>query len=319
MVKSLRRLFPTQYYLLFFSLLLLLLQLSTPAWLLSAYGSEKSGSLSKLIEFKDVSLIIVRVNQSVSGVIFNASKALADGSITVMAAPINSTHYLARVVIQGNTARLEALEGTTRLTGIAASLENVLESVLRELENSMWVIEGEATSITVDYVVDVRSNYAWVNGSFAGFFPFYIFPAIGYDNATSFDFVHMGAPLRVDIEEEAGQPIPVRYDLKHVYRSVSNRLGVDYLPCLLLKNRYLRIIFVYHYPIEVSGWFPLNETTYIYLETARVDDSYMPIIISIDDYPSGVSYVDYRRLFLFLITVAGVAGLGVYLWKRRKR
>ncbi len=169
-------------------------------------------------------------------------------------------------------------------------------------------------SMSLKFLVDTRTNYAWLNGRFIGFFPFYIFPTLTYDNMTKYKFVYLDERLKIPLAPN-GKPIPV------VSHPVID--GKSYtLSSLELSNDYLDMYFVYHYPINVWVDVPLNGSL-AKLELSVMGKKCLLYILSIDDYPMQVSYIDWTKLPIVIAIFGGFALLGysvVIIAKRfRKR
>ncbi|RLF15822.1 MAG: hypothetical protein DRJ66_03830 [Thermoprotei archaeon] len=155
------------------------------------------------------------------------------------------------------------------------------------------------------FVVNTKNNHAWFNGMFIGFFPLYIFPAIGYANASDFSFIFLGKPLSLITCE--GKPVPV-----HCHLMLSNGTKVS-IVSLVLENKYCKVAFVYHYPIYAAFRLPLGGGKYLYI-TACVSGKYIRHILDINDYPENI--VAKRPLLnIFVILVLLVIVCSIIIWR----
>ncbi len=206
---------------------------------------------------------------------FNNGTYIDDAIAIVSYKMVNSTMVVVFVNITGKKCIL------SRTTSISKCVGNV--------------------TMTLRFLVDIRTNYAWLNGRFIGFFPFYIFPTLTYDNVTKYKFVYLDEQLRVTLAPN-GKPIPV------VSHPVID--GKSYtLSSLELSNDYLDMYFVYHYPINVWVDVPLNGSL-AKLELSVMGKKCLLYILSIDDYPTQVSYIDWTKLPIVIAIFGGFALLG---------
>ncbi len=184
----------------------------------------------------------------------------------------------------------------------------------RSYDTGQYVfITDEIVEVRASYVVDMRYNFAWAGSKAFGFFPFFIFPAIGYNNITSLKFIYMGEELITGTIQ--GKPLPGHYD------AIIN--GTKYsVTTLGLANKYLSIRFVYHIPVEILRCVvPINETAYLVIERdAYIDNRYVPLLASMSDYPRHVAYINYERLAQLIAggVALGVIAFAVYRWRRRR-
>ncbi len=232
-------------------------------------------------------LVCVCVNPStVDDCLTRSDLMISRAKIELTIYVINDTHARVDLVVRGNSSydAGQYIFITDKLVGISAS-----------------------------YIVDVRYNFAWVGNKPFGFFPFFIFPAIGYDNITSLKFVYMGKELRTETIQ--GRPVPTHFGF------IVNETEYS-INALVLANEYLYIDFVYHIPVRiVRGIVPINETAYLVIKrSAFVDNGYIPLIASMSDYPRYVAYIDYERLALFVagVAVLVVAAFATYKLRRRR-
>ncbi|ADI31676.1 hypothetical protein [Staphylothermus hellenicus] len=165
--------------------------------------------------------------------------------------------------------------------------------------------------LRLKYLVNTTNNYAWLNGEFIGFFPFYIFPTLGYDNVTKYTYVYMGKELHVAMLE--GKPGPSRLHVK-------GASGREYeIVALTLYNKYINIGFVYHWPISVTGFIPIGNNTYLHIDSATIDEDWIPYLKAIDDYPEWVTTIDWSRLILFIAIIGSIIALVIMFIRRRRR
>jgi len=258
----------------------------------------------------DVDNLLIKFKTSPKGIrfltsdgkkfIFNHTR-IKSAAIEVYYIPINSTHIKALVNITGiyiyDTMHHEemdsVLSGRKTITIERGSLE-----------------EKGRYSFTLTFIIHISSNYAWLNGEFIGFFPFYIFPTIGYKNATRIiRHLYMGNRLELHTIGE-GEAF-----IKKTHLELGNGSEIV-IPTLWIYNDYCSIEFVYHYPICVKCLLPLDNNTYVYFDL-RIDDDYIPIILKINDYPvkDVYTYVDYPRLIMVLVILGGIV-VGIMLLMR---
>lgn len=172
-------------------------------------------------------------------------------------------------------------------------------------------LNGNVT-LSIRFIVDKRYNYAWLdNATFIGFFPFYIFPALSYNNVTRYKLVYLGETLKVDTLPN-GKPATINDYIRlgqKLYRIVA----------LELHNSYADIEFVYHYPVRVNARLPIDGVWGSF-QFSLCDRKLLDYIVSIDDYPSSVTYIDWRRLVLIVFVFAGAAYIAytVILARRRR-
>lgn len=144
---------------------------------------------------------------------FNYNGTYFDGTVTIeKIEPLNETAAWVYVDITASEVlyRPDACSDTVNLT-IPAKI------VVRDYR------------LQLKYLVDTVRNYAWVNGEFIGFFPFYIFPELSYSNASKYTYIYMEEELKLVSEE--GKPLP------NVIRLPDNTT----LPTLNLVNKYISI------------------------------------------------------------------------------
>jgi len=160
------------------------------------------------------------------------------------------------------------------------------------------------------FVVDIRNNYAWFNNVPIGFFPLYIFPVIGYINA-SVVFTFLGRPLSLITYE--GKPVPI-----HCHLVLSNGTKIS-IVSLVLENEYCRVAFVYHYPIYTAFRLPLGNNKYLYI-TACVSDKYVSHVLDIDDYPKDIIVKQsFLKILIILVLLAIVCFIIIWRIVRRRR
>jgi len=160
---------------------------------------------------------------------------------------------------------------------------------------------------TLTFLVHTKSNYAWFNGMFIGFFPFYIFPTIGYENATKI-IRHLYLNASLSLDTTSWGEIVIRKT------QLELRNGSEIIiRTLWIRNDYCSVEFVYHYPIHVKCLLPLGNDTYAYFDI-WIDDEYVPIVLEIDDYPlkETYTYVDVPRLIMVIVTLSCIA-IGIVL------
>lgn len=182
------------------------------------------------------------------------------------------------------------------------------------LEEDLGYVEHK-----LKFKVDRKTNYAWLDDLFIGFFPFYIFPAIGYRNASEYTkYVYLGEKLH--LTEKRGIVVPCTIELET--NGESHRTSG-----LCFHNRYLDIAFIYHYVTMIYYLvLPINRTTYIefysplYLE---IDKDFAEYLVSISDYPRTVTYIVWERLLIIVPVFAAIVFIPSYIvykvMKKRKR
>jgi hypothetical protein len=236
----------------------------------------------------------------------NGSVFISDGFYILSASVVVNISNIKRGLINLSVSINGPLYYDPALANCSGSSFNVL---LETCDSSPLArLVNESYRLTLTYSVNVSNNYAWLGNRFVGFFPLYVVPDIGYDNATRFKYVYLGEELTLLTVH--GKPAPVR--VKKPYGSSSIELH-----CIVYNNTYVDLCLLHHYPLYVWGFLPIGDNRFalVYLE---VDDSMVGVLASVNDYPASVEYVDYVRVGL-LVSVVALIIVGVYGVVRRFR
>ncbi|MEM4741525.1 MAG: hypothetical protein QW370_04970 [Ignisphaera sp.] len=161
-------------------------------------------------------------------------------------------------------------------------------------------------TLALVYDVDPSNNYAWLNGSFIGFFPFYVVPDISYGNATKYKFVYLGKELEIDTVQ--GKPVPDVMPVEYGGRTVR-------LKSVRYYNDFIELNILHHYPVLVDGALPIGGDRYITVYLSPAGEM-LERLIAVNDYPESVSYIDYARLGI-IITVFAAIAIGIFMLVRR--
>lgn len=213
----------------------------------------------------------------------------------------------ARVIIGISRAKGNTIYVSVHITGALEydpSLANCsgidINSLLKCTGSAHVRIINSSYHLTLIYRINASNNYAWLDNRFIGFFPLYSIPDIGYRNATKFKYVYLGKEL--SLLEMHGKPIPV-----HVKKFYGNHV-LD-LHCIDYRNTYIEFCLLHHYPLYVWGLLPIGDNKFILL-SLNVDDSMLRILISVNNYPSNVTYTDYVGIVTIIAIMALIFVIG---------
>lgn len=267
-------------------------------------------------------ILIVKTNTTSTGYEATIDSGIVNATLNIEITNLNKTHAIAKILITGQECKVSTAPGShNRYVPIKYTFTS-LEELVRRAQVPLTILPpSKPIKLSLEYIVDRRSNYAWTtNGVFIGFFPFYSIPDLDYDNITMYKFVYLNETLELDMLN--GKPTPYPLYLKDFYPNLStpNIGGKDHLVCLRLYNNFSNIYIVHHYPVNIENLLlPIGNNTYLFIESILIDKRYLPLVISIDDYPEAITTIDYSRFALIIgIPVIG-AGLAVYLWRARRR
>ncbi len=238
------------------------------------------------------------------------SNEVFSGTASVYVRPINASFAEARVVLDG---KLNVLEGEKLVCSGA-----YLFSRCRLLVGKHVKARLKPFNVTLTYILNRRFNYAWLvleggGERFIGFFPYYIAPDITYSNASKLKVLYMGEELKLLMDNESGEPMPV-----HV--KVYGRTFYT----VRLSNRYIAIYLVHHYPVEVLGITelpknPFHTNSSLVRLHGIMNESMINAVLRADNYPADVVVIDWGKVAALAAAVGGGVTAAAYAVIRRRR
>jgi len=205
---------------------------------------------------------------------------------------------LAKVVVEINGIKNQVVDYISRVI-LRCSGEDIY-SLLRNCKPPSGAVSSiplGSFSLSLTFSVNISNNYAWLDKEFIGFFPLYVFPDVRYENATNIRAVYLDDELKLYTLH--GKPMIARWNISNIiFRSIE------------FYNKYIRMSLIHHYPVYLTVLLPIGNNTYLLLSLTP-DSSMYSRILAVNDYPEGVTYIDYTVLGL-MITIGGVIAVAIY-------
>ncbi len=202
--------------------------------------------------------------------------------VSVYIRSLNKTHAEAIVEIQTiDPNKLKSMNIPIVITGNVENLDNI--------------------SITARYIIDKRFNYAYINGTPVGFFPFYSFIELTPELVKQLKFTYLNEPLYCDVVS------PDCFIYMELY---GNKLKL-----LHLKSSIMDLFALRNYVVYIAGLFiPVKQDLYFNSESLRISPNIMDSILAVPPYKDEPD-TDWMDV---LIPSVLVVALALIVYKRRR-